>query len=441
LRYSSAVSKPLIALGILVALALGAWVRLDSQPGGPPWTQDEWSYAHRAGLIAREGPAKAFPALVAEYNSAPAWWHGPSPLRAGYLVLLAGRLQPAGTQVTAEDLRAGARLSAWISVLNLLLLALLAWKALGPEAAVLAAVLMLASPLDLLIARRSWQDGLFAGASLLLASAVLLRRQRPSASTALAVVAAACWACLVKESALVTAALLAVWAAGASWAVREGAWATRRLPVFLLLGLGILAASFLTARLAGGAAPAWTAFTHAREEFSSLEPLDRIPQALPEGTVPIDGLPMISDPNSRVRPPGTSVLTGLWALSPLSLVLGLAGMAWALGRCLGSRQRLAEAPTALAWLLAGSLALGILHPNSLRLMAPADLLLHAMSGWAVWEFLKGTPHPRRALAAATAVMALIALADWSNFRTLVSRGVSDPGIPAVVARTMYPTPR
>lgn len=391
---------------ILASLvATGAALRILSW-GDDPRTPDEMVYTGWAAMLARgDAHHRSVADLVADYNAQRSvTWDGPSPLRVGYLELLSTCMRGDRPQ----NIQTGVVLSTAFSILNLALLAWLGWKAMGFEAAALGLLLMTSSPLDLLVARRCWQDAVIANAVILALWALHAASERASPQRLAAAFAASLWLLLLKESGIVLFGILCapvVWRR--SWKALGAAAAA------------VPAAAVLLAALAGGPRPAWDAWCHCWAQAVGPARADSgAPQA-----VDFDGIPMVVDPEGARRGAWHEALLGMGALSPWALVLGLAGAVLALR----SRDRTIGP---VAWFALASLAIATARPLSLRLLAPADLPLHALAGLAIVRFLGMRP-------AAWMLCAALAGADLANARILAARGVADPLPHRVVAASLY----
>ena len=401
---------PLSGLALLALLSLvaaGTALRWSIQ-GYDARTQDEMVYTRWASMLAREGEESIpYAYLVAEYNAIPSFWRGPSPLRAGYLGLLSLCMSPQGPQ----NIEVGVRLSIAASALSLLFLALFGFKALGFGPTLLALLLMTVSPLDLLIARRAWQDGILANAVLwlLLSCALVLRKGRLGRAGALGLFAAALWLLLLKESSVLIVGILAACLTGLRWKQAgsiQAAWS----PLAAFAAAALAAAGILVG-LSGGAQPAWEAYRHCWQQALALH----APNAGILRVEIFEGIPLIHDPGAYQAGPWYGCLAGLFLLSPATILLGSLGILMAAGDWRRNPRRWLEDPALLAMGLASAftvayLAMASLRPLSLRLLAPVDLPLHALAGWAGWRLTTRRPW----LPAGGLVLAV--LAAWSDHR-------------------------
>ncbi len=183
-RIAPAVTVALLLAGIALRFA---WLEV------PRRTPDERLYAALGSRIAAEGPA-AYAAIVREFVAGPDAHPYPWPQRAGYLYAAALAQSVAGRPTPGPI----AGLSTLASVLLLALAAAFGVRVLGLRAGTLALVFVAASPLDLAMARRAWQDELVALVALGLAALWTFAPERPLARRALFLLAAV--ALTLKES-------------------------------------------------------------------------------------------------------------------------------------------------------------------------------------------------------------------------------------------------
>ena len=157
--------RPFFLAAVLVVL-LGVWLRLYPPPvlGRTP---DEKTYSQFTQQILSLGWFEGVRTNVDTYLNNPNNWVYPPPTRIGYLALCAAW---AGLNGSASE-ESLARLSAAVSMLTLLLTCIFAWRWFGPWAGLVSALVMAILPVELAIARRAWQDGVFTFASLLVVAA------------------------------------------------------------------------------------------------------------------------------------------------------------------------------------------------------------------------------------------------------------------------------
>ena len=139
---------------LLAIFTLGAALRLHYFDPGISRTPDERTYTRQANLVLAQG-AEGFRFIGRELDadiSAVSVY--PSPLRVGYITLLAAFMRLTGDTSAV----AGARLSVLCSLASLVLIAGVAYRFLSFQCALVATLFFAVFPLDLVIARRAWQE-------------------------------------------------------------------------------------------------------------------------------------------------------------------------------------------------------------------------------------------------------------------------------------------
>lgn len=413
------------AIALLLVLA-GAYLRATLPPVRVP-TPDEIGYTIYGAAVARDGPS-GVAGLVRAYNSDPSMTENPSPTRAGYVLLVSGMMNATGS-ITSF---AASRLSMLASIAALALAAWTGWRFLGPGAAVVALCFMAASPPDLAIARRVWQDGLLGLLALGMLYALLAHRARdavagspsgPQPRTAWAVVVLALggYSLLVKETGLL---LLALGTLGLAWtAWREAG--PRRAAVTLIAGAAAFAIAVgLLAILCGGLAPLRDTFTRAMAAESTS------PYMLKYQT----GSPFY-------------YVTGFGMLQPLPFALGFAAALLVVLRVplragAWSTPVTRNALGVTAWLVLAFAAVAALYPQkNLRFLAPIYAPVYLLAGALAHAGLVSLrPRVSRAVFAALAVvlavaLVALALADMRRFHEFFIRlGIPDLATPWFVER-------
>ena len=139
---------------LLAIVACGTALRVYNFHPGLARTPDERTYTRQADIVLVHG-AEGFRALGRELTAnLPEVSLYPSPLRVGYISLLA-----AWMRLTGDDgAVAGARLSLLCSLISLVLIAAAGWRFLSPTVAVVAALFFAVSPFNLTVSRRTWQE-------------------------------------------------------------------------------------------------------------------------------------------------------------------------------------------------------------------------------------------------------------------------------------------
>ena len=142
---------PIYLLGAI--LVFGAAVRFYYFCPDLRRTPDERTYTRQADIIMTRGAA-GYRFLGQELARDPAVALVPSPLRAGYISLLAGFMRC----TRDASILAGAHLSFVCDLGLLLLVAWVGYRMLSPAVAVVATLFLAVFPFDLTVYRRSWQE-------------------------------------------------------------------------------------------------------------------------------------------------------------------------------------------------------------------------------------------------------------------------------------------
>jgi hypothetical protein len=162
-----AVTEPvkniIVALAVVLILAAGISLRLYHLGTVTDRSPDEKLYAYQAETISRQGIA-GVKTLVMEHNMRKELWIYPPPIRVGYLLPYAALMKLA----RSADVKIGSYISFFSSCLSLLLLVLIGLKFFNRWAVLYAVLFMSVSPVDLAIARKSWQDAAVGCAGLVL---------------------------------------------------------------------------------------------------------------------------------------------------------------------------------------------------------------------------------------------------------------------------------
>jgi len=235
---------------LVLLLVLGVALRVAGFDPALPPSPDEWNLANEARMVVALGGA-GVPAIAEDIRMHPGLWYEPSPLRVGYLFPLAGMMQ----LIHDENRLPGLVLSMICSVGSLLLVALLGWRFLSREAALVALLFAAVSPLELTLARRAWQDSfteLLALALLMLCAEVVTRAVASTRRQTILLVAIAllgAFSLTVKETSVAVFGFCLAWVLVVL--VRRHDWRG----IAVLLGASVvfsLAAAGLLGHLMGG---------------------------------------------------------------------------------------------------------------------------------------------------------------------------------------------
>jgi 4-amino-4-deoxy-L-arabinose transferase-like glycosyltransferase len=157
---------------LLFILIAGAALRITVNDVENYSPDDEAVYVRTTAFLCQHGWT-SYPTLVRNYLTDPEAWLYPHPMRWGHFALTT----LACTLANRCDARTLADLSTVAGILSILLIFLLGRELLGDEAALIAAALTVASPLQLAMGRRALQDEVFCASVILTLwlSALLVR--------------------------------------------------------------------------------------------------------------------------------------------------------------------------------------------------------------------------------------------------------------------------
>lgn len=355
----------------------------------PERSPDEGLWTKFGANIAREGPAWVT-RLTHDFNR-DADVEYPWQQRIGFtcLIGLAMRVSGDSTVRTAEAV------SALSSVALVALTGVVALEFLGPWVAVMAMLFLAASPLDLALARRAWQDDVMALLTLLMVWAFLRQAARGDRGSAAVFFVISAYALVVKESAVIAFGLGTLGLALVAWRRSRG-W---KQPL-LVLTAGAAAALFALAvvvAVSGG----WA------ELHRTLE-LSR------EALAPDDYL-------RKYQMGGVGYyVTGLRILQPVPFLLGALGAVLAVLRVPFMASGVATprargALVALGWLVIGFGAVAFsYYSKNLRFLSPIYAPVCLLAAALVWSGLASlrarAPRPVALAGAIAVVIALTASA-------------------------------
>lgn len=396
-------------------LILGVGARIATHEV-PTRTPDEVFYSRYALAVAEDGLAY-FPRFTRQVNEQPkpgdlfSW-----PERSGYIVALASALKISGQ----NKVEIGAYLSLAASAIAMALVLALGTALSGPWTASAAVLLIAVSPLDLAVARRTWQDSLLALLALAMVYACVRFCAEPRRWRWPALFfSAGAFALLVKESAwpVYAAGTLALaWAARTPASGHTGGRAIRPVAILAWGAMGVAIASAAIVAACGGPA-------EALRTWNTSE--------------------VVNAPNEYMRlfQTGSALyyFAGLGLLQPVAFTLGLIGAVVAVARPSWLADRVSPGPRVLGWFAIGFFALAAAYPQkNLRFTAPLTAplaLLAALALRSSVEWLAARlPTARRWIPIVTGLLiALSAVLDFARFREYFDRrGLTDPVTPMLM---------
>lgn len=395
-----------IAIVLLCALLLtGIVLRfndLDIKGRSP----DEGIYTSQAIIVAQDG-IEGTRRLIGEYNADKRSWIYPPPIRIGYTFLLAVIMKAANI----FDERAGTYLSTLCSIGALFILVLLGLRFFNLWATIAALLLMSVSPMDLAIARRSWQDSVLAFAGLLLIYCCCeLTADSRHKIWYIPFWLIGSWCIIIKESGIVVYGLCVIWLF-AMMVFRERSFIkSTLLVVFTLLGISI--SVLILGHVAGGIPRV-------------LEVLKHVKDAMPTNTYAID----------YQTGPWYRILEGLWILTPISFALCIIGIA---GIFLGDRHvRQSVIAKWLIFIILSFLFITIVTPymQNIRYLSVTFVPFYLICGAGLWYLISLAKNffKNEAFYAIIAIivlaLALVSISDYQRFqRIFIKRGIRDISI-------------
>jgi hypothetical protein len=382
----------LLAFGI--ALRLG---NLEVRGRSP----DEGVYTGQAKVVAQDG-VDGIRRLIGEYDADKEAWIYPPPIRIGYTFLLAPVMKASG----AFDERAGSYLSTACSIGALIVLVLIGLRFFNPWITAAALLLMSVSPMDLAIARRTWQDSVLAFFGVLLVyfcCELTANPKRTAWYVPFWLIGSYC--IIIKESGIVVYGLCVIWLLAVTVFKERSAIKSALLIAFTLAGIAL--SVFMLGQVAGGIG-------------RILEVLRHVKDAMPTNTYAID----------YQTGPWYRILEGLWILTPAGVLLSVVGIA------VSFINRTAQSGVykGIVFFIFAFLGITILTPycQNIRYISVLYAPFYLMAGagvWHIFSFVKPSLKGRMpAVAAVVIACALIAISvrDYKKFdKVFLKTGIRD----------------
>jgi hypothetical protein len=367
---------------------------------------DENICTSQAIIIAQDGIEGAR-RLVGQYNSDKRLWIYPAPIKIGYTYLLAKIMKASNI----FDERAGTYLSMFCSIGALFILVLLGLRFFNRWVTVVALLLMSVSPMDLAIARRSWQDSVMAFAGLLLIYCCCELTADPRRKMwYVPFWLIGSWCILIKESGIIVYGLCVIWLFVVV-AFQERSFIKSVLLVgFTLLGISV---SVLVLGHVFGGIP------------RVLEVLRHLKDAMPTNSYAVD----------YQSGPWYRILEGFWILTPAGFVLFVIGIIGVFSGDHHARQNIIA--TGLLFITLSLLLITIVTPymQNIRYLSvtfvPFYLICGVGLGYLTFlakDFFKGG-----AFYAMVAIIVLelmfVSIGDYQKFQQIfINRGIRDLSI-------------
>lgn len=389
-----------------VVLAIGMGLRINNLNNITRRSRDEQIYTQQARIIALEG-GEGIKLLIREYNLNKELWIYPPPTRLGYLWLLASVMKI----TDSADEKVGAYVSSTFSIIALLLLIVCGLRFFNPWIALNALLFMSVSPMDLAIARRTWQDAMLGcvGLSLIYFCCELTRNTHKIIWYILFVIVGS-YSILIKESGIFIYGLCMLWLLWVLF-IKEKSY----LKGFLLMivsaaGAGI---SILTlAHAAGGIGPVIEVLTHVKE-------------AMPTNIYAVE----------YQSGPWYHFLQGFWIISPVNAFLCVLGIAGAFPTFLpNNKNRNAIFGTIFFMLAFMTITIVTPYCQNLRYVSVLFVPFYLMAGLGLWHIVSFTKVKTGnyffyiAIAFIIAII-LTAARDYRNFKKIfLKAGIPDVSI-------------
>ncbi len=405
------IEKIILFALFLSVLLIGINLRIINLNNVGRRSPDEGIYTYQANTVAKFGDVEGVKTLIRDYNSDKKLWIYPPPSRVGYIWFLSGVMKFTGRM----DEKAGAYISCAFSILSLILLIIIGLRFFNPWVALGGLLLMSVSPMDLAIARRSWQDAMFGCVGLaIIYTASEIGRNAKNILWIFPFVALGSYVVLIKEPGVIIYGLCMIWLC---WVLffREKLFINGSI---LIMGgaLGLSLSVFLLVNAAGGLTPV-------------LEVIKHVKEAMPTNTYAID----------YQSGPWYQFLQGFWIMSPVSVllcVLGIAGIvmpAIKLFPDIGGRREV----IGILLISAAFFFIAIVTPycQNLRYVSVLYAPFYLLGGLGLWYAAMALKTllrdiPVYVITASLALLLIIAsISDYANFKKIIVRtGILDVSI-------------
>lgn len=366
-------------------------------------SRDEGIYTQEAKTIVLEG-GEGIKLLIREYNLNKELWIYPPPIRVGYLWLLASVMK----MTKRTDEKVGAYVSCAFSIISLLLLIIMGLRFFNPWIALSALLFTTVSPMDLAIARRTWQDAMLGcvGLSLIYFCCELTRNAHRIIWYILFVIVGS-YSILIKESGIFLYGLCMLWLLWTLF-IKEKSY----LKGFLLMivsAVGISISVLTLTHAAGGIRPVIEVLTHVKE-------------AMPTNIYAVE----------YQSGPWYRLLQGFWIISPVNAFLCVLGITGAFFTSLPDNKN-RNAIFGIIFFMLAFMTITIITPycQNLRYVSVLFVPFYLMAGLGLWHIVSfakvktGNYFFYIAIAFIIAII-LVAARDYRNFKKIFLRtGIPD----------------
>ena len=405
--------KKTVTVSIFLTLSVGIFLRINNLNNVNYRTPDEVTYTYQATEIARFGTG-AVKILVSEYNNDNRSWFYPSPIRIGYIGLVAVIMKMTHT---LGDERAGAYVACFFSIIGLLILIAAGLKFLNPYITLFGLIFLSVSPMDLAIARRAWQDAMLGclAALLIYLSCAITSSRRKIILYALFVFTGS-YCILIKESGTIIYTICLLWVL---WMLSVK---KRLFPEGVFL---------TTASILGGCLSI-TVLAYIGGGFPVI--IEALKHHL--GSIPNNQYALIYQSG-----PWYNLPLGLWIVDPVNTILCLIGTITALFNGVSNLKNLDEqdyekrfAVPGIAFFMIAFLAITMLAPHcqNLRYLSVLYVPFYLMAGLGLWRFILFCKNRKNTLlfmiiaAAVFGIIITTAIGNYLIFKNLfVDVGLND----------------
>lgn len=285
----------------LLVFAIGVTLRITNLNNVARRSPDERTYTYLAKTILEKGTVKGVKLLIEEHSSNQELWiyFPPITTRTGYLSLLAAIMKIA----SSVDIKIGSYISCAFSIVSLLLLIAIGLRFFNPWIALCALLFMSVSPMELAIARRTWQDAMVGclGLSLIYFSCEISRNTN-KIFWYIPFIILGSYFISVKESGIVIYGLCIIWLL---WMLsRKENFLSKSILLITSCSLGLAVAVAILIYISGGIQPAIQTFNIWKA-------------AIPTNTYALE----------YQSGPWYYFLQGFWIISPFNAFMCLIGMA------------------------------------------------------------------------------------------------------------------
>jgi len=406
----------ILAFAAVVAAGIAARVTGIDEDGNK--SPDEAVYTAQAKHLAGD-KIVVTRGLVKTYNADKDKWLYPNPMRIGYLWPLSYFMEATGMR----DYRAGSYVSTFCSIISIILVIFFGLKYFNKWVALYAALALAASPMELAVSVRAWQDAACGCLGLLLVFITAgCVKSRGSLKMLVPFVLAGTYYFMVKEAGVLLYLLCSLWLLCSLAGERMF---TRMLSALLLMAVSAAAGIFFMAYAMGGIG-------------EMLQVIRHISEAMPFNDYAV----------CYQSGPWYNIIYGLFMLSPVNVMLCFAGIT---GLVFYRERREAQGldRATVFWLVSILVVYVVVMTwapfcQNIRYLSPVYGIFYIVAGigaWYIYIYLRAKLKGG-ALKAAACMMALLALVsaigDYAYFRkALHNMKIVDVTLKALESRPRF----